>query len=469
MIVISETNREVIEMFPLNLKQLSNIIGGTLLRGNPSTRVLASSYGRVREMKSGIAFFMRLSQYVPQQLSAMRRQKSAVIVTTKACSVRIPRHHSVIIVPNPYHAYWRLARWQRQQSQAFFIGITGSAGKTTTKEMLAAVLMRKYKTLKSYGNLNVFSSLPLHLMRLNYQHRMAVLEMGMASFGNIRSQCQVVHPKLGIVTNVGEAHAGSLGSSLGGVVKAKQELVDGIVPGGTLVLNADDRGSRQLNIKKFRGKVIRYGIKNTADIRASHIQFHTNGMTFKVGTTPFRIPSLGRHNVYNALAVIAAARRLGVPETCIQQGLQSYKKPYRRLQPVRGVKHYLMINDTYNANPTAAVEGLRVLKRLAKKRPKVAVIGDMLALGGLSKEGHRRVGKAAAKIGIDYLVTVGLRARDVARAAQRHGIPPSRIRSFPGIQKAHSFLRHYLPAHSVLYFKASHDTGLNQLVHALKA
>lgn len=457
------------KLFPLNLKILANITRGALIRGKPTVSVQGATYGKTKYIKPGVAFFMRPSEKVSIQLSALKTQRSAVVVTTRALSLKVPRHHAVITVVNPYEAYWRLAKWQRAKSNAFFIGITGSAGKTTTKEMLASVLMRKYPTLKSSGNMNVYDSLPSHLFRLNGRHRMAVLEMGMASFGNIRAQCAVARPQLGIVTNVGEAHAGKLGSSLAGVVKAKQELVDGVVPGGTLILNADDKGTKKLNTSRFRGKIIRYGIKSPAEVRAANIKFHPTGMKFRVGSTPYRIPSLGRHNVYNALAVITAARELKVSEKDIQRGLQSYEQPYRRLQPVRGVKNFLLLNDTFNANPTAAIQGLRVMKRIAKKRRKVAVIGDMLSLGALTERGHRRVGKAAAKLGIDHLITVGSRAQSVAKGAKRNGMAASRIHSFSHIRQAHAFILHRIPANAVLYFKASHDTGLNQLVTALRA
>lgn len=459
---------EVTKLFPLNLRMLAKMTGGNLLRGNPTSPILGATYGRIKYMKAGVAFFIRLSESVPNQLKAMQSQKSAVIVTSRTLSPKIPSHHAVIVVSNPYHAYWRLAKWQRAKSKAFFIGITGSAGKTTTKEMLASVLMRRYPTLKSYGNMNVFESLPSHLMRLNGRHRMAVLEMGMASFGNIRAQCSVVRPRLGIVTNVGEAHAGKLGNSLAGVVRAKQELIDGVVPGGILFLNADDKGTNKLNTSNFRGKIVRYGIEKPAHIQATNIRFHPTGMSFKVGATAYRIPSLGQHNVSNALAVIAAARELNVPEKQIQHGLQSYEMPYRRLQPVKGVRNFLLLNDTFNANPTSAIQGLRVMKRMAKKRPSVAVIGDMLALGSLTKRGHRRVGKAVAKLKADYLITVGNQSREVAKGAEGNGFPVARIRSFPNNQQAHTFIRHHIPANAVLYFKASHDIGLNHLVSALK-
>lgn len=455
-------------MFPLNVHSLANIVGGRLLRGNAVAPINGALYGRVKELRPGIAFFMQLSERVQEQLTALHNERCTVVVTTRAFVARMPQRCAVIAVGNPYEAFWRLVKWQRARSSAFFIGITGSAGKTTTKEMLASVLIRKYRTLKSYSNMNVFTYVPHHLLRLAPSHRMAVLEMGMGSFGNIRAQCRVVRPQMGIITNVGEAHAGNLGSSLAGVVKAKQEMVDGVVAGGTLLLNADDRGTQKLSTQSFRGTIIRYGIRKPAHVRATDVRYVQSGMAFTVGRTPFFIPSFGRHNVYNALAVIAAARQLGVPDNLIQHGLRHYERPYRRLQQMHGIKQSLLINDTYNANPTAAIQGLRVLNHVANGRPTVAVIGDMLVLGQLSQQGHRRVGKFIAKKKIGTLVTIGKQARQVAVGAQKKGMPAARIYSFETVRQAHNFLKQHMPQRAVLYFKASHATGLNQLVTALR-
>ncbi|MBA4494473.1 UDP-N-acetylmuramoyl-tripeptide--D-alanyl-D-alanine ligase [Paenactinomyces guangxiensis] len=455
-------------MFPINLGQLSRIIGGQLVRGNANTPISHPIYQSIRYLGPGKVFFLKTkytNKFSPEEL---RARKSAGIIATPALAKLVPPHHPLILVPDIDTALWKLAAWQRSQSKALVIGVTGSQGKTTTKEMLASILKQKYITYKSPSNHNIATYIPNHLFHLNGRHQVAVLEMGMSSLGNIRKQCFYARPKIGIVTNVGEAHVGKLGNTLKNVVKAKQEIVDGIDSHGFLILNADDKGSRQLSLRKFHGKVNTVGIKNKATYQAANIRFTRNGMHFTVNGVPYHIKTWGKHQIYNALAAIAAARLLKVPTRLIQQGLAGYHAPSMRLQKLYGIKKYLLINDAYNANPSSMIAGLRVLKRLSKKRKSVAVLGDMSELGSHSTGGHARVGKVVSKIKPTYLITIGPQAAIIARTADLHGMPKTRIRPFPNQSAALTFIRSAIPAGSILYFKASRKTRLEWLVKQLK-
>lgn len=456
-------------MYPMRLGRLASLIGGRLLRGTPQTSVKHAVFGSTRHLREGVVLFFKPQKNVEKQLRSLQIKRSAGVIAPKGWSRRIPPSHAVIEVSDPKQALWKLVHWQRAQSRAIFIGITGSAGKTTTKEMAASILSTKYKVLKSVANNNLYSLMPGNLILLHPKHQVVVLEMGMAGFGNIRKQCLVAKPSLGIVTNVGEAHVGKLGHSLANVARAKQELIDGLAPKGTLILNADDPGSKRLNTRRFRGQVITLGIEKPATIRATRVKYTKNGMSFYIGKVPYHIPVWGRHNIYNALAAIAVAKQLNVPTPWIQKGLQNFPAPRMRLQRIKGIKNWLLINDCYNANPSAMIAGLKVLMRVAGKKQSVAVLGDMHSLGKLSLQSHRQVGKFVAQLNPSTLITVGPQAVQIAKGASAAGYK-GKIRSLPNQpETVANYLRKNIPEGSVLYFKASRKTALEKTVNKIRS
>ncbi|MDN4592553.1 UDP-N-acetylmuramoyl-tripeptide--D-alanyl-D-alanine ligase [Polycladomyces subterraneus] len=449
-------------MFPLTFKQLASVVGGQIVRGPQHQLIRGVVYRRAEHLQSGMICFLEPKRF--GSASFLKHKKSSGVVAPLGGERWIPRHHPLITVPNVTEALWRLVRWQREQSRATVVAITGSSGKTTTKEMLASIAKQKYPTLKTLYNRNLLRSLPSHLFRLNGLHRVVVLEV---SPPHLRVHCQYAQPLIGIITNIGEAHIGNFGS-LNNLVRSKQQLILGIQPGGTLIINADDPGSKQLNLNLFHGNIIRIGIDQPANLRATHIRFTTKGMQFRVDGIPYFIPTWGKHHVYNALAAIAAARKLGIPTTLIQRGLSRYAVPPGRLQPLPGIHGSTLIHDAYNANPTAMIAGLKVLKHIAGSRPSIAVLGNMLELGPYTASGHQKVGHTVAKLGISRLITVGSHARAIAQAAVMKGLPPKRIRSFPNLQAAASSLPKMIVPGSVVYFKASRNIHLDRLVFQLQ-
>lgn len=457
-------------MFHINLGQIARVIGGRLLRGNPNTLVQGAVYLSTKYLSSSKIFFFG-TKYMSKKvtLDSLRSSQSAGIITTSTYQHRIPKHHPVIVVSNIDVALWKLAFYQRSRIKALVVGITGSQGKTTTKEMLASVFMRKFYTYKSSANNNVAKYTPSHMFYLNDKHQAVVLEMGMSSFGNIYSQCLCAKPTIGVVTNVGEAHCGNLGNSVHNVAKAKQELINGLHPKGILVINADDPGSRNLSVSNFKGILLTIGIKNSATVQAGKIRFGMDGMHFMVGKDQYFIKSWGKHNVYNALAVIAVAKALRIPYHMIRQGLATYHPPYMRLQRLRGVSGHLLINDAYNANPSSMIAGLEVLKKVSQKSTSVAVLGDIYELGNYTVPGHARVGKFVGISKPDYLITIGSKASIIARVAAQNGMPASRIFSCRTQPEALQFIRKHVPARSVIYFKASRKVGLEWMIKQLRA
>jgi UDP-N-acetylmuramoyl-tripeptide--D-alanyl-D-alanine ligase len=458
-------------MKTVTLGALCRIIRGKWVRGVPERPVTSVNFGKIRHLKSHQVYFYTRQADWSKQLGIIRKVGPlAVVLPEHFPSHGIPAQTGLIRVHDAYAAFWKVAKWSWKKSPARVIGITGSSGKSTTTAMAASILKYRWPMVKTEGNLNTFSFLPTYLTRLKPHHKLLLLEMGMKSLNNIARQCRIVRPNVGVVTNVGEAHAGSLGG-LNQVVRAKQEIVNGIRPGGILFLNADDARSRRLNTSRFNGKIRTFGIKNRADLIADNIHFTSRGMRFnvRIGSTSFPviIPVFGVHNVYNALAAIGIARTFGAKVEEIQKGLATFQPPKMRLQFIQTKSGRLLINDAWNANPASMTAGLDVLKHLPSNRPKIAVLGDMLELGSYTRTAHESIGKHVVGTGLDQLVTIGKNGRLIALAAVARGMNPRKVSSF---YSYHALVRHLLttPKNAILYFKASRSLHLEKVVQNLK-
>lgn len=455
----------------MTLRQLNQIVGGTIIRGNKDIVIKGANYGKTRDVQRGHVYIFSNKISAVKQYDAVKKGRpAAVIVPAALRNISFPVETAVIQVKNTYRAFWRLGLWNFRQIPVKTVGVTGSAGKSTTTSMIAAILKTKFRVVHTAGNLNTASYLPSYLCRLSPGDHVLLLEMGMNSLGNIAQQCRFVRPNYGIVTNVGEAHYGSLGGTHN-ILRAKQELVDGVRPGGSLFLNADDIQSRKLKADSAKIKVFWFGIGQRADVRATDVRYTANGMSFRVklnGTSYLmHIPTYGTHNVYNALAAIGVSHAMGVPPQLIKKGLSRFRQPKMRLEFVRGYRGRLLINDAWNANPTAMIAGLKVLKAVAGKRKKIAVLGDMLELGSYSTHAHGRVGEFIAQHPVDLLITVGHRAKTIGQKAIERGFDRRKVVAFHSLNSAlHRLMKE--PDNSVIYFKASRKMHFEKIVNALK-
>jgi len=351
------------------------------------------------------------------------------------------------------------------------IAITGSAGKTTTKEMIASILRRRWTIFKTKANRNFVSHTRTYAKQIKPRHRAVVLEYGMLREGHIKRHCLYIQPNIAVITNVGTAHLGNLGGSIRRVAGAKSELIRYMHPRGRLFLNADDANSRLLSKLRFQRKCYTIGIKKPADYRAYGIRQTPSGMHFqcklKGKLHQFFIPALGVHNVYNALFAIAVSRKLGLPYATIKAGLRNYAKPQRRLTTYRFTGGFRILDDSYSANPHAMKAAVDVLARMGKGR-KIAVLGSMLEMGIYRQRGHRGVGRYLAKKGVDYLFTYGHSARQIGVGAIQAGFPRSRVIHCATKQELHRKLRQYVRPQTCILVKASHKLKMNETVGALR-
>jgi UDP-N-acetylmuramoyl-tripeptide--D-alanyl-D-alanine ligase len=302
------------------------------------------------------------------------------------------------------------------------IGVTGSAGKTTTKEAIAHVLSTKFRVLKSEGNFNNHFGLPLMLLKLELEHDVAVIEMGMSHAGEIRALAKIAQPEIGVVTNVAPVHL-EFFDSLAGIARAKYELVESLPASGTAILNADDEYVSQFG-RDFKGKVIRYGTHAAADLRAENVQScGADGSRFDVvaagARQPAILPLVGDHNILNALAAISVGMARGMPMEDAVAALSTLKPADKRGQVLQ-LGNITVINDCYNSNPKALNAMIDAVAGMKAKRH-IVVAGEMLELGPLGEEMHRAAGQNAAAKKIEFVLGVRGLAEAMVEGAKQAG------------------------------------------------
>ncbi|HKZ69148.1 MAG TPA: UDP-N-acetylmuramoyl-tripeptide--D-alanyl-D-alanine ligase [Anaerolineales bacterium] len=367
-----------------------------------------------------------------------------------------------------------VAKFWRGRLNTRVIGITGSVGKTTTKEIVAAVLGARYRTLKSEGNLNNEIGLPLSLLRMSEAHERAVLEMGFYEVGEIALLCDIAKPQVGVVNNIYAVHLSRAGS-IENIAQGKGELVEALPPApeGVAVLNMDEPLVMSM-AKRTQARVFTYGLDPQADIWASDVAgLGLDGIRFQLHyprareTLHIRFPMLGRHSVHTALRAAAVGLVEGLTWQEIVEGLQGMEALSQlRLYAVTGPGGSLILDDSYNASPESVIAALNLLDEMEAKR-RVAVLGDMLELGDTEAEGHRLVGKRAADVA-DHLVTIGSRAELIADEALACGLPARAIVKLPDRDSATAYLKGNLRQGDVVLVKGSHGLRLDRLVVALE-
>jgi UDP-N-acetylmuramoyl-tripeptide--D-alanyl-D-alanine ligase len=321
-----------------------------------------------------------------------------------------------------------LAAWYRRRFSTDVVGVTGTNGKTTTKEMSAAVLGATRRTLRTEANLNSQIGVPLTVLRLERGHEAAVIEMGMDRPGQITRLAAIAAPVVGVITNVSEAHVETAGG-VEEIAICKGEMLDGLPPDGTAVLNADDERVMS-QAHRARCAVLTFGLGAGAGVRALDVAATERGVKFVLdGGVRVAIPVPGRHTVMNALAAVAVGRALGVPDAAAAASLADYR-PTGRRTALRAVGAWTVIDDSYNCNPASLAAAFETLLTVAAGRPTAAVLGDMLELGPRSASAHDEAGRLAARLGIGSLYLAGTEMRAAQAGAIAAGMRPDRVRTF---------------------------------------
>lgn len=457
-------------METITLGQLLEAVGGTLLGtytdlDTPILKVDTDS----RNMHRGALFIPLVGERFDGHAyinSALEGGAVGCLTARERESYRPDKFY--VKVANTERALRDLATWYKDQFDIPFVAVTGSVGKTTAKDMVAAVLGAKFKVLKTEGNFNNNIGLPLTLLRLNQDYEVCVLEMGMDRPGEIDYLGDIVKPDVGIITNIGDAHIERLGSREN-IFKAKCELLPHIKKDGLLILNGDDellstmKGHTGMKtVFCGKGEELEYRAQVTGGDGLSHIccQLTTPAMDRSV-----RIPALGEHMIYPTLIASAVGEHFGMTPDQIEQGLSQFVPTRMRMNILRRADQITILDDTYNANPQSMRAAVSVLAD-SNCGWRVAVLGDMLELGPFAPSLHKGVGEYLGKSGINCLVAVGEMSEYIAEGARESGV--SEIYHCVDNQEAKRVLQNVIKPHSTILVKASRGMHLEELTAQLK-
>ena len=444
-------------MKPMNANEL--LAGLALARPVPITAVVTDS----RKVQPGCIFVCFPGERVDgHDYAAKAYQAGAEYVIANHPVEGVPEDH-LVICESSYLAMIRMASNYRTLFSPLMIGVTGSVGKTTTKQMTYAALSGFGETIKTEGNQNNELGMPRTLMRLESSTEYAVIEMGMSHAGEIDRLARAARPDVGIITCIGVSHIGNLGSQEN-ICKAKLEICNGLPEGAPLVLNYDDPFLRKAVLPAHVRPVWFSLSDESADVCALSIRQETDGMSFVLedqehGTFVVNIPAMGRHNVANALAAYCAATRLGCDAKKVIRGLSNFEQTGRR-QKVVDSEGVTVIEDCYNANPDSMKAALAMFKDFPCKR-RFALLGDMLELGELSREAHEELGRLAAESGLYCLITYGEQAKRTAVVAAAKGVETLHAENYR--EAADALLDRVQPGDAVLV-KASHGMALEKVL-----
>lgn len=380
-----------------------------------------------------------------------------------------PLHLPIIIVENCLVALQELARSYRKQLAVKVVGITGSNGKTTTKDMTAGILSTRYKVLKTEGNYNNHIGLPLTVLGLNEDTEIAVLEMGMSGRGEIEFLTNLACPDAVVITNIGESHLLDLGSREG-IAEAKLEILQGLKDGGLAVLHGDEPLLME-RIQEHKGnvQVKTFGRNDTNDLYPTEITQLENGNSFRINTseTVFELPVLGTHNILNSLASMLIANYFSIPFEKMNEGLASIQLTNMRMELVEGKQGEKIINDAYNASPTSMMAAIELVTNLQGYARKILVLGDMLELGPEEEQYHQQIGEALNDEKVDLLFTYGTLGGHIANKA-RTILGPERVFAFTEKEALIQELRQHVDHQTLILVKASRGMKLEEIVTALQ-
>ncbi len=460
-------------MIPIRVSDVVEWTGGRLLRGAADTSLCGVSTDTRADLAGKLFVALIGANHDAHAfLDSALAGGAAGLLVQRPDAVPADARCAVVCVADTTLALGALAAGHRASFGGPLVAITGSNGKTTTKEMCAAILAGLGPCLKNRGNLNNNIGLPLTLLERDAAHRTLVVEIGMNHRGEIAPLAAIARPTVGVITNVGTAHIEHLGSRET-IALEKGDLVAALAPEATAVLNADDPRALAQR-ERTRARVLSFGLGPSADVRAGHVTaLGEHGFTFDLvmgnERTAVQVAGLGDSTVPNALAAAAAALAAGATLAQVAEGLARYRPIGGRMERVDLPRNIILINDTYNANPQSMQVALESLAKLKGTSRAIAVLGDMGALGDAALDAHRATGKLVAALGLDHLFTLGHFGQPLAEAAIRAGMATERVHVGDSHEEVASAVRELLQGNDWVLVKGSRSMKMERVVEALAA
>ncbi|NEN83361.1 UDP-N-acetylmuramoyl-tripeptide--D-alanyl-D-alanine ligase [Paenibacillus elgii] len=464
-------------MIRRTLAEIAVMVGGTLAQGTPGDAVIRGVSKDTRTLAEGSLYVPLIGEsFDGHEFADAAFERGATASLWQTDRPNPPSGKPLILVDDTLSALQRLAQAYRRQLKVRVVGITGSNGKTTTKDMTGAVLATAFRVHKTAGNYNNHIGLPLTLLELNEDTEIAVLEMGMSGRGEIELLSRLAEPELAVITNIGDAHLLQLGSRAE-IARAKTEILAGLLPGGALVYHGDEPLIEEVLpelAQSGRMKVdgyakVRFGAGASNDLYPLEMKLDAKGTHFVVNTDPgipFYIPLLGGHNVVNGLAAIAVGKYFGLDAARMAEGLQSLVVTGMRIEVSQAPSGLTVWNDAYNASPTSMRAALSLLHEATGYSRKFAVLGDMLELGPEEAEFHRDIGRFVNPDVVEAVYLYGPLARHIAEGA-RERFPAERVRHFEDKEELARALGQAAAASDVVLIKGSRGMRMEQVASFL--
>ncbi len=454
----------------LNISEIVKHVKGQLINGEKNINVNGVSTDSRNIIKGNLFIPLRGESYDGHSF-VVQAYNAGALATLWQENIPVPDIDlSFILVPDTLLALQDLALYYRDQINPIVIGVTGSNGKTTTKDIIYSILINKYKVHKTKGNLNNHIGVPLTILTMPEDTEVAVIEMGMSNIGEIERLSVLAKPDFVVITNIGESHIEFL-LTRENIASAKIEILKGLKYNGYAILPGDETLIRSRVIDYEVKNIIWVGQKDTNDVYPLVIKTsNLEGIAFiDSNNEEYFIPLLGIHNIINALMAIQVAKKLGVDKQYIQLGLTNIELTGMRLEKVYTKNGCLALNDTYNASPTSMMASLKFLESLTQFEYKVAVLGDMLELGINAEKYHEQIGKICADINLDYLIVIGEFGKSTIRGAINNGLNELKIKHFKDINTISKFILEQVPESTVILVKGSRGNRLERVIDNIRA
>ncbi|MEI8378727.1 MAG: UDP-N-acetylmuramoyl-tripeptide--D-alanyl-D-alanine ligase [Planctomycetota bacterium] len=450
-------------MESLSLPELLQATGGTLTGVVDHDQSIERISTDSRSLIAGSAFWaLQGETHNGHDFIAQAQQRGAALCVANASNAHA-FNGPMLLVPDTNQALMDLARWYRGTLDALVIGLTGSVGKTTTRDLIHVALASEFEGIRSRKNFNNTIGLPLSMLEADHRHEFSVLEMGASRVGDIAELANIASPEIGVVTAIGPAHLSTFGS-ISGVIQGKGELLESLPSTGFAVLPGDDPILRQM-ADRAPCPVIFVGEGDDNHLRTSRVHASFQGLQFRVDGVDFAIPVCGRHHLTNALCAIAIAREIGVRLPSVAQGLACFE-PIEGRTRLKEIGPWTVIDDTYNASPLSVAAACRMLPDLEVPGlgRRILVLGDMRELGDSADLEHRRIGELAANLKIDLVLACGQYADEVARGAESAGMSQHCIAAGSDLESIKAVLDCWLEPGDVILVKGSRVTRMERIV-----
>jgi len=457
-------------MKPFLVGQIRKLLNGALIQGADDLLILNTEYYLKRMKRPNTLLFLRSEWNVDWDV--IRKCTPCIVITEKVFeSLRSIDGCTIILVENVQSAYWKFVEYYRRLFQIPVVAVTGTSGKTTTKDMIKHILKKNCNVHGTNASANGRTGHFSYLMGIDETTEAAVFETAVGRPGDITLGCKYFKPIIGIITNIGVTHLDGC-KTVEGYIQAKREMVSVLGDEGILIVNADDENSRVIGLENFKGRIVYFGIHSPCHFHASKLQYGDNGMNFVLTFQSMKysmyVPGYGEHQVYNALAALAAVHEMGTGMKEAAEALRTFKTMPAHLQLVRGIGGCMILDDTWNSNPTSLMAAFQTLNGIARGRERVALIGDIKALGSIAVEVHRQVGDMVAELGVDRLITVGVMAEEIANQAMKRGLR-GQVHSYPTIHGVFELLKRVLDQNTLMLVKcSSQDLQIISLIKRFK-